>query len=57
MRFQDLRYAGSASAMGRGRGRRTLGAAVKLDKNLRVIGDVYGTDDHQIIVPEPGSRK
>jgi hypothetical protein len=45
------------SAISRGRGRRrTLGAAIMLDKNLRVVGDVYDTDKGQVVVPEPGSK-
>src|SRR5207248_3469648 len=42
--FQDLRYVRLASALGRGRRRRPLSAGVKLDSNLRVVGDVYETD-------------
>ena len=57
VRFLDLRYMGIPNAISRGRGRRTLGAAVALDKNLRVIGDVYGTDDHPVVVPETGTPK
>ena len=54
--LQDLRYLQMASAISRSRGRRPLSAAVKLDKNLRVIGDVYGTDKDQVVVPEPGTK-
>lgn len=57
VRLQDLRYMRIPSAISRGRGRRrTLGAAIMLDKNLRVVGDVYDTDKDQVVVPEPGSK-
>lgn len=52
--FQDLRYVQIPDAMRGDKGRRALGAAVKLDKNLRVVGDVYGTDKAQVVVPDPG---
>ncbi|MGA7751565.1 MAG: metal-dependent hydrolase [Candidatus Sulfotelmatobacter sp.] len=54
--FQDLRYVRIPSAISGDRGQRVLGAAVKLDRDLHVIGDVYGTDTKQIVVPEPGQR-
>jgi inner membrane protein len=50
--FQDLRFAG----FGGGRGSAPLGRAVELDKNLHVVGDVFGTGKNQIVVPEPGQR-
>lgn len=53
--FQDLRYMQVPSSM-RDRGRRVLGAAVKLDRNLRIVGDVYGTGEQQVLVPEPGGK-
>ena len=53
--FQDLRYAEVPAVMGRGR-RRILGVGVKLDKYLRVVGDVYGTGKDQVIVPDPDSK-
>jgi inner membrane protein len=53
--FQDVRYAGSLGPLGRKRSR-PLGQAVKLDKNLRVVGDVFGSDENQVVVPEPGQR-
>jgi inner membrane protein len=57
VRLQDLRYMRIPSAISRSRGRRrTLGAAIMLDKNLRVVGDVYDTDKDQVVVPEPGSK-
>jgi inner membrane protein len=53
--FQDVRYAGSLGALG-GRRNRPLGQAVELDKNLRVVGDVFGSGGNQTVVPEPGQR-
>jgi inner membrane protein len=52
--FQDLRFVGMSIA--RGRGRRALSRAVKIDKNLSVVGDVEDTKSGPIIVPEPGQR-
>jgi inner membrane protein len=49
--FQDLRFAGITIA-GRPSGR-ALSRAVKIDKNLHVVGDVYDTKKGQQIVPEP----
>ncbi len=51
--FVDLRYEQMPSAVSQDRGRRALSAAVELDKNLRVLGDVSGTGEHQAVVPEP----
>ena len=28
--------------------------AVKIDRNLRVVGDVYGDGEKQVVVPDPG---
>ncbi|HEV2400793.1 MAG TPA: metal-dependent hydrolase [Candidatus Sulfotelmatobacter sp.] len=51
--FQDLRYLGLPDAMRRDRRpRKTLSAAVKLDRNLRVVGDVYEKDGREIIEPD-----
>jgi inner membrane protein len=50
--FQDLRYAGLSGA-GDARGRGALGRAVQLDKDLRVVGDLYGTGKKRELVPEP----
>jgi inner membrane protein len=55
VRFQDLRYVSVDDGAG-GRRRNVLGAAVQIDNNLRVIGDVYGTRDEPVLVPEPGQR-
>ncbi len=48
--FQDLRFAGITIA-GRPT-RRALSRTVKLDKDLRVVGDVYDTKKGQVIEPE-----
>jgi inner membrane protein len=53
--FQDLRYAEVSSA-GDDRGRNMLGTAVMLDQNLHVIGDVYGSEEKQVVVPDRGQR-
>jgi len=54
--FQDLRYVQVPSAFSRSDGRRVLGVGVKLDKDLRVVGDVYETRKGRVIVPDPGQR-
>ena len=52
--FQDLRFVQLPSLFGRRGGtRRALGSGVQLDKNLHVVGDVYGSGKKQILVPEP----
>jgi inner membrane protein len=51
--FQDIRYAGSLGPLG-GKRSRPLGQAVRLDKNLKVVGDVFTKGDRQVVVPEPG---
>ena len=56
--FQDLRFAGLPSLFNRLRGRsdeapRPLGAGVRLDGDLRVVGDVYGSGEKRVTVPEP----
>jgi inner membrane protein len=52
--FQDLRFVQLPSLFGRrGETRRALGAGVQLDKNLHVVGDVYGSGRKQVLVPEP----
>jgi inner membrane protein len=56
VRIQDLRYVGVPRAVDGDRGRRVLGGAIKLDRNLRIVGDVYDTGKEQIVVPEPGGR-
>ena len=54
--FQDLRFGGMPSALAGRRDRGPLTQAVELDKNLRVVGDVVGPEDHPMVVPEPGQR-
>ena len=54
--FQDLRYAQLPSLFGRDRGRCALCVGVKLDKDLRVVGDVYETPKGRVIVPDPDQR-
>jgi len=56
VQFIDLRYEGIPSAVSGGRGHHALTAGVELDKNLRVIGDVFGTGRNQKIEPDPGQR-
>jgi inner membrane protein len=56
--FQDLRFVQMPNLFSRLRGERgnvrsALGAGVRLDKNLRVVGDVYGVGAKQVTVPEP----
>ncbi|MGA8761491.1 MAG: metal-dependent hydrolase [Candidatus Sulfotelmatobacter sp.] len=62
VRFQDLRYAQLPSlfeilfkrqSSGRGNRPSTLGAAVRLDKNFHIVGDVLGSAGDQVVVPEP----
>jgi inner membrane protein len=56
VRFVDLRYSGMPSAVSSRRSRVGLGRAVQLDKNLHVVGDVYGSGSNQVVVPEPGQH-
>jgi len=52
--FQDLRFVQLPSLFGnRGDARRALGAGVQLDKDLNVVGDVYGSGKSQKLYPEP----
>jgi inner membrane protein len=52
--FQDLRFVQLPRLLNRrGDARAVLGAGVRLDKNLNVVGDVYGSGEKQVIVPEP----
>jgi inner membrane protein len=51
--FVDLRYGAMPRAVSRGRGRRALSAAVELDKNLHVVGDIFGLGKDEVVVPEP----
>lgn len=54
--FQDLRYLDVPSSANDDRGRGVLGAAVMLDRNLHVVGDVYDSRGKQVIVPDRGQR-
>jgi inner membrane protein len=54
--FQDLRYLQLPSAFGGKDGRRVLGVGVKLNKELRVVGDVYDTGKKRVIEPDPDQR-
>lgn len=56
VRFQDLRYAESVRVLAGKRNRSPLGQAVLLDKNLKIVGDVLGTEDKEVVVPEPRQR-
>ena len=51
--FVDLRYVRVPSSLSRGGGRHALSAAVELDKNLHVVGDIFGFGEDQVVVPEP----
>jgi len=56
--FQDLRFVQLPSFLSRLRGghdnaSKALGAGVRLDHNLNVVGDVYGSGDARVTVPEP----
>jgi len=52
--FQDLRFVQLPRLLNRGDGeRRPLGAGVQIDRNLRVVGDVYGSGKQRVVVPEP----
>jgi len=53
--FQDLRYFDLPDVITGERGRRVLSAAVQLDKNLRVVGDIFGSGKNQVLTPEPGN--
>jgi inner membrane protein len=54
--LQDLRFAGVPMAISGPRKRGALGAAIELDKNLHVVGDIVGQGKNQRIEPEPGQR-
>jgi inner membrane protein len=52
--FQDLRFVQLPRLLNRsGDTRGALGAGVRLDKNLNVVGDVYGSGENRVTVPEP----
>jgi inner membrane protein len=52
--FQDLRFVRLPSLLGGGDRGRALGAGIQLDRNLHVLGDVYGSGANRVTVPEPG---
>jgi inner membrane protein len=54
--FIDLRYEDVRSSLSGNRSRRALTAGVELDKNLNVIGDVFGTGKNQTLQPDPSQR-
>ena len=54
--FQDLRYGQIPGSFRGDRGRRVLGVGVKVDKNLRILGDVYDTRNGIVIERDRGSR-
>jgi inner membrane protein len=56
VRFQDLRYADSLGPIAGTQNRSPLGRAVELDKNLKIVGDVFGVGKDLIVVPEPGQQ-
>jgi inner membrane protein len=62
VRFQDLRFEQLPNVVTRERPRRVLAFAVKLNKDLHVVGDVYetrqenGAMKNRIVQPEPGQR-
>lgn len=51
--LQDLRFVQAPSTINGDRRRRVLGASVELDKNLHVIGDVFGAGRDRVVAPEP----
>ena len=52
--FVDLRFVQLPSLLNRGSEQnRALAAGVRLDKNLQVVGDVYGSGKKRVTVPEP----
>lgn len=54
--FRDLRYVQAPGAFGRDRGRGVLDVHIKLDKNLRVVGDVYERRQKQVVEPDRDQR-
>jgi len=61
--IQDLRFAQVPAVLNRTFGRRPgqpskiLAAEIQLDRNLHVVGDIYGTGKKRIVVPEPITHK
>jgi inner membrane protein len=57
VQFQDLRFVQMPAVISRRNGtRRALGAGVQLDKNLQIVGDVYGSGPDRVVIPEPGQH-
>lgn len=56
VRFQDLRYVQGPSVLRSRSPRSPLGRAVKLDKDLHVLGDVYETGKGQVLEPDRGAQ-
>jgi len=54
--FQDLRYAQMSDSMRGNRRRRPLSTAIKLDRSLRVVGDVYYNGEKQVVEPDRAER-
>ena len=51
--FQDLRFVQLPGLFGRNTARKALGAGVQLDRNLNVVGDVYGASPNRGMFHEP----
>jgi inner membrane protein len=52
--FVDLRFVQLPSLLNRrGEPNRALAAGVRLDKNLQIVGDVYGSGKKRVTIPEP----
>lgn len=52
--FQDLRFVQLPGPLNRrSQTRRALGAGVRVDKNLNVLADIYGSGENQRAYPEP----
>jgi inner membrane protein len=52
--FEDLRFAQLPSLLNRrGEPNRALAAGVRLDRELQVVGDVYGFGAKRVTIPEP----
>jgi len=50
----DLRFVQLPSLLNRrSEPNRALAAGVRLDKNLQIVGDVYGSGKKRVTVPEP----
>jgi inner membrane protein len=64
--FQDLRFVQTPGALSRfvnmlrrlfgrppSKSSKILAAEVELDRNLHIVGDVYGSDEKRVVAPEP----